>query len=139
MEFRVGHLAYLTNDMSKTLPFYTEMLGFRHIFSLPHPETGKPWIEYVMTPDGRFIELFHPEEGMPTPDGSYMHLCLEVDDCAAAVAELERKGVTIRIPIKRGRDDNLQAWIRDPDGRDIELMQLSPASGQFRARASLTK
>ena len=90
-----------------------------------------------MTPDGRFIELFHSEEGMPTPDGSYMHLCLEVDDCAAAVAELERKGVTIRIPIKRGRDDNLQAWIRDPDGRDIELMQLSPASGQFRARASL--
>lgn len=32
------------------------MLGFKHIFSLGHPETGRPWIEYVMTPDGRDIE-----------------------------------------------------------------------------------
>lgn len=139
MEFRVGHLAYHTADMSKTLPFYTEVLGFKHIFSLAHPETGHPWIEYVMTPDGRFIELFHPEEGAPEPGGSYMHLCLEVDDCAAAVAELEQKGVVIRVPVNMGSDGNYQAWIRDPDGRDIELMQLSPDSDQFRARAALKR
>ena len=36
-----------------------------------------------------------------------------------------------------GSDGNVQAWIRDPDGRDIELMQLSPDSEQARNRAKL--
>lgn len=133
MEYRIGHLAYLTNDMSKTLPFYVEKLGFKHAFSLAN-EKGEPWIEYVMTPDGRFIELFHPEGKTVEPGTSYMHLCLEVDDCAAAVAELEAKGVAIRVPVNKGSDGNYQAWIRDPDGRDIELMQLSPESPQYKNR-----
>lgn len=133
MEYRVGHLAYRTNNMDDTLTFYTEKLGFEHIFSLPDGE-GKPWIEYVKTPDGRFIELFHPTEAPVEKDSGYLHLCLEVDDCAAAVEELATKGVAIRVPVSMGTDGNYQAWIRDPDGRDIELMQLSPDSPQFKAR-----
>lgn len=133
MEYRVGHLAYRTHDMGEALRFYTEMLGFEHIFSLADGE-GKPWIEYVKTPDGRFIELFHPDGEPVSKDSGYLHLCLEVDDCAAAVRELEDKGVAIRVPVNMGGDGNYQAWIRDPDGRDIELMQLSPESPQYKAR-----
>ena len=59
MEFRIGHLAYQTADMNATLSFYRDMLGFKHIFSIQN-EQGQPWIEYLMVPDGRFIELFHP-------------------------------------------------------------------------------
>ena len=54
MDFRIGHLAYRTRDMEKTLAFYTGALGFQHIFSLAN-ERGEKWIEYVMTPDGRFL------------------------------------------------------------------------------------
>lgn len=136
MEYRIGHLAYRTQDMDKTLAFYTGALGFRHIFSLADGR-GEKWIEYVMAPDGRFLEFFYPDAAEFSPGTSYMHLCLEVDDCAAAVAELEAKGVAIRVPVNRGSDGNYQAWIRDPDGRDIELMQLSPDSEQARNRASL--
>lgn len=132
MQYRIAHLAYLVNDMDKTLGFYTEILGFRHAFSIPN-DAGEKWIEYLMTPDGRFIELFHPEGRPVERDSGYLHLCLEVDDCAAAVAELEAKGVSIRIYPNQGKDGNWQAWIRDPDGRDIELMQLSPDSPQMKA------
>ena len=87
MDFRIGHLAYRTRDMEKTLAFYTGALGFQHIFSLAN-ERGEKWIEYVMTPDGCFLEFFYPDETPVEPGTGYMHLCLEVDDCAAAVAEL---------------------------------------------------
>lgn len=136
MEFRIGHLAYRTRDTEKALAFYVGALGFRHVFSLAN-ERGEKWIEYVMTPDGRFLEFFHPD-GSPAEAGAgYMHLCLEVDDCEAATAELRAKGVEIRVSPNRGSDGNLQAWIRDPDGRDVELMQLSPDSPQARSRAAL--
>ena len=137
MEFRIGHLAYHTADMNATLSFYRDVLGFKHIFSIQN-EQGQPWIEYLMVPDGRFIELFHPgAEGIPEIGNSYLHLCLEVDDCAAAVQELEGKGIEIVTKMKQGRDGNLQAWIKDPDGRRIEIMQLTESSAQYKNRNTL--
>lgn len=134
MEYRIGHLAYRTGDMKAALDFYVGALGFKHAFSIPD-DNNQPWIEYILTPDGRFIELFWPDTpGTPALGTSYMHLCLEVDDCAAAVKELESKGVHIDIYPNRGKDDNLQAWIKDPDGRPIEIMQLAETSPQFAAR-----
>lgn len=136
MEYRIGHLAYRTTDMNATLPFYTQVLGFKHVFSI-EDDNRQPWIEYLMTPDGRFVELFYPEaEGTPELGKSYMHLCLEVDDCAAAVAELKAKGIAIVHELCQGKDGNYQAWIRDPDGRDIEIMQLVSTSGQYQSRAA---
>jgi len=133
MNFKLGHLAFLTRNMEKSLAFYCGALGFRHAFSLSD-DKGQPWIEYLMASDGRFIELFHPDGYPLLPGNAYMHLCLEVDDIEAAVAELEAKGVTIRVRPNRGSDHNLQAWIDDPDGHAIELMQLSPESPQAAAR-----
>ena len=137
MEFRIGHLAYQTANMEASLSFYRDILGFKHIFSINNDQS-QPWIEYLMVPDGRFIELFHPNsDSKPEIGQSYLHLCLEVDDCAAAVRELESKGVTIDIPVKQGKDGNFQAWIKDPDGRRIEIMQLVETSGQYRNRNNL--
>ena len=139
MQYRIGHLAFRTADMQKTLTFYTEMLGFRHQFSIKDDQ-GNPWIEYVMTPDGRFIEFFYmSKQTLPEKGESYMHLCLEVDDCAGAVAELESKGVVIDRPVKTGKDGNRQAWVKDPDGRDIEIMELVSVSPQYKGRASLSE
>ena len=137
MQFRIGHLAFRTADMEKTLYFYTQMLSFKHQFSIKDDQ-GRPRIEYVMTPDGRFLEFFYMAPGEAPEKGTgYMHLCLEVDDCAEAVAQLEAKGVTIEKPVKTGKDGNRQAWIKDPDGRDIEIMQLVSDSPQYQGRASL--
>jgi lactoylglutathione lyase len=38
--------------------------------------------------------------------------------------------VEIDVEPKTGADNNTQAWIHDPDGNKIELMQISPDSPQ---------
>lgn len=135
MEYRIGHIAYSTLDMDKSLAFYRDVLGFRHIFSLAD-DSGNRWIEYLMTPDSRFIELFVPENASEKT-GTYKHLCLEVDDLEAAVAELTEKGIKIDSPIRQGKDTNYQAWITDPDGRPIELMQINKTSSQYKFRSGI--
>ena len=68
---------------------------------------------------------------------SFKHTCLLTDDLLATVEQLRSQGITIEREPKQGLDHNLQAWIRDPDGNAIELMQISDESPQRRTeRAS---
>lgn len=125
----IAHNAYVVSDMEASFDFYINKLGFTHAFSLAHPKTGKPWIEYLKVADGQFIELFYPEEGVPA-GGSYLHLCLETPDCVATVNELRARGTVIDVEPNQGSDFNIQAWVHDPDGNKIEIMQISPESPQ---------
>jgi lactoylglutathione lyase len=86
---------------------------------------------YLHVAGDRFIEVF-PNGPAPDPDrrGSYRHLCLLTDDIHAEVARLKEAGVAIERGPTVGLDHNWQAWIRDPDGNPIELMQLSEESPQ---------
>ncbi|MCL2434218.1 MAG: VOC family protein, partial [Clostridia bacterium] len=81
-----------------------------------------------------FIELFPAGERGGAPDkaaqASYQHLCLGVEDIYAAVEEIRARGCPIDVEPKQGMDGNIQAWITDPDGNRIELMQMMPGSPQ---------
>ena len=46
-------------------------------------------------------------------------------------------GVDLLSPIKMGADGNRQAWIEDPDGNRIELMEMAPDCLQLKAIARL--
>jgi hypothetical protein len=61
-----------------------------------------------------------------------------VDDDIHAVCEhLRTEGVALdREPVV-GLDGNWQAWVKDPDGNPIELMQLSEDSPQRKAACSV--
>ena len=79
-----------------------------------------------------FIELF---EGNPAPapkDASYKHICLEVDEIEAAIAELSARGIEATDK-KLGSDNSWQAWLTDPDGNRIELHAFTPESKQVAA------
>lgn len=137
MEYSIGHIAYRTKDLEKTATFYTEILGFKRAFSRSD-ENGVPFMIYLMLPDGRFLELFSPKADAEHELGtSYLHLCLEVADCAAAMEDLQSKGIPITRALKRGIDTNWQCWIKDPDGRDIEIMQIVDTSEQYKNRRTL--
>ena len=86
------------------------------------------------------LELFpggpEPDPGRPQ---SFMHICLRTDDIHADVERLRAAGITIDKEIKLGLDHNLQAWITDPDGNKIELMQLSENSPQRRVASGKLK
>lgn len=139
MEYSMGHIAYRTKDIEKTASFYTDVLGFKRAFSRNN-ENGVQFMIYIMLPDGRFLELFSSPADTEFELGtSYMHLCLEVADCAAAMEDLQSKGVPITQALKRGMDTNWQCWIKDPDGRDIEIMQIVDSSEQYKNRRTLSK
>jgi lactoylglutathione lyase len=134
----IGHAAFAAHDLDRALEFYA-LLGIRESFRL-NREDGSLMLIYLHVAGDRFVEMF---PGGPPPDpnrkGSFMHLCLLVDDLQATVARLRAAGVAIDREPKVGLDRNWQAWIHDPDGNPIELMQLEEDSAQRRvARGEVT-
>lgn len=67
------------------------------------------------------------------------HFCLCVDDLDAVLAQMESAGIPLLIGKKMGMDNNYQAWIEDPDGNRIELMQITPNAMQREALARLRR
>lgn len=130
----LGHPAFACHDIDASLEFYAK-LGIHESFRLLRDD-GSLMLIYMHIADDRFIEIFpngpSPEERAAKQ--SFMHICLAVDDIAAFVEEIRGKGVVIDIEPKMGLDHNVQAWITDPDGNKIELMQYSPQSPQIAIR-----
>ena len=125
----LGHAAFAAHDLERSLEFYAR-LGMHEAFRLNH-EDGSLMLVYLHIAGDRFIEIF-PGGPAPDPDrrGSFMHLCLLTGDLHATVEQLRQRGVVIEQEPKVGLDHNWQAWIRDPDGNSIELMQLAEESPQ---------
>lgn len=126
----LGHTAFRVNDLAQSLEFYAR-LGIKEAFRLHH-EDGSLMLVYLHVGGDRFIEVFPDGPTPAPPQGSFFHLCLVSDAIHADVEMLRAAGVTIDREVKMGLDNNLQAWIRDPDGNPIELMQLAETSPQRR-------
>ena len=132
----ITHLAVTVKDMKKSLDFYTRVLGFRKAFDIPHPETGKPWIEYLYVGNGQFVELFYDGTKDNPWSGElrgFNHICFQVDDIHSVVEHVKKEGAEITSGPMQGGDFNWQAWVTDPDGIRIELMQIDKQSPQYKA------
>ncbi|MBX3578899.1 MAG: VOC family protein [Rhizobiaceae bacterium] len=134
----IGHVAIRVKDIGRTLDFYVNRLGFAEMMRLERD--GRLWIVYLRITDDQYLEIF-PEgagDGVPARDAiGYNHLCLAVADIDQALSELAASGVPLDQPKKMGADNNWQAWIVDPDGHRIELMQMAPDSMQLKAIARI--
>lgn len=127
----LGHAAFAVHNVDAALAFYAK-LGLTESFRLNHQD-GSLMLVYLHVGGDRFLELF---PGGPEPATgrvqSFKHVCLLTDDLPGDVERLRADGVTIDREPKVGLDGNLQAWISDPDGNAIELMQLVESSPQRR-------
>jgi lactoylglutathione lyase len=91
---------------------------------------------YLRITDDQFLEIFpHAigERAPPREANGLNHVCLTVDDLDGIVDQLAERGIPLTQGKKVGADGNLQAWIEDPDGNRIELMQMAPDSLQLEA------
>jgi lactoylglutathione lyase len=130
----IGHVAISVRDIERSLDFYVRQLGFAEMFRLERE--GRLWIVYLRITDEQYLELFPDATGDRAPPFAAVginHVCLEVDDMDGAIRELAERGVKLTQQRKTGVDHNEQAWIEDPDGNRIELMQLSPKAMQLEA------
>lgn len=130
----IGHVAIRVKDIKRSLDFYVNKLGFKEMFRLDRD--GKLWIVYLRVTDSQFIELFPEAIGDRSPPAEAIglnHLCLNVDDIDLVVGQITAKGIPLYRPKKMAVDRNYQAWIEDPDGNRIELMQMASDSMQGEA------
>ena len=131
----IGHVAFRVADLDTSVDFYCRGLGLREAFRLQDDDLVRGI--YLTVAPGEFIELFPP--GTTTVraaplESSYRHVCLVVDDLAATLEQLAERGVIPDSEMKKGkRDGNWQAFVSDPDGNKIELMQIDPMSPQAKA------
>lgn len=115
-KLRSHHIALKSPDYARAKGFYTQVLGFPIVGSIP----GKEIV--FLDIGGTTIEL--SEGPAPTcadkPGCGLMHLAFEVDDVDATYAELKAKGVEFFVEPKCVGDIRL-AFFRDPDGTELEL------------------
>lgn len=134
---QIAHVALKVKDLDRSLAFYTGKLGFREMMRLDKPD-GSPgvWLVYLRITDDQFLELFPEGQGDRAPGSNVTainHICLGVADLDQAIADLAEAGVPLSQQKKMAADLNWQAWIEDPDGNRIELMQMMPDCLQLKA------
>lgn len=109
-----------------------------------HNPDGSLMLVYLHIGGDRFIELFPVSDEasrseLPAdPPLGFSHICLQSDDLHGDVEALQAQGIKFDIEPTLGLDHNWQAWLRDPDGHRIELMQLSEESLQRKWPAKLS-
>ena len=128
MKYTYGHVCYYVRNKEKALDFYRDKLGLKVMFEQTFPEKNM-YIVYMRIGKGQFIELIGDLPHEEKPKASFAHLCLHVEDIRAAHAELTAKGLVLT-DVEMGMAKCLKCYLDDPDGNNIELMQLLPESMQ---------
>lgn len=128
------HAALFCEDVEESADFYTRVCGFERLFT-EHHEDGSLFYIYLHAGNRTFIELFPLEghTGEQTDGAGVAHLCIGVEDINAAAEHVESEGWPLESGPRKGADGNRQAWLVDPDGIRIELMQMMPDCKQYRA------
>jgi lactoylglutathione lyase len=131
----LAHVAIKVTDLDRSLDFYIGKLGFPEMLRL-HKDDGSTWLVYLRITDDQYLEVFPGAENDRAPgwDANGMnHMCLAVEDIGAVVQRIEAAGIPLLLPLKLAVDGNWQAWIEDPDGNRIELMEMDSNSLQLKA------
>jgi lactoylglutathione lyase len=124
---RVLHTMIRVGDLDRSIQFYTEVLGMQVLKVSDHPE-GKftnVFVGYGDEATGAVIELTY-NYGVESYElgTGFGHIAVGVPDAYAACAEIKaRGGVVTREagPMKHGT--TVIAFVQDPDGYKIELIQ----------------
>lgn len=124
---RIHHVAILTDDYETSKDFYVNVLGFtviaetfrkeRSSYKLDLEVNGQYQIELFSFPQTKDRASFPEAKGL-------RHLAFAVKDVAAAVAELNAKGVQTE-EIRTDELTNKQfCFFYDPNGQPLELYEL---------------
>lgn len=141
----LGHVALYCKDYDKMYDFYVNQLGCKDVFHLNH-EDGSLFLTYLLAGKDQFIELFPQsyERANTFGERSHTHFCLELATFPLELEAIEAQGITIYngpedpqvLPkpygaIPQGMCGSKCAFIKDPEGNWIELMQFTPDSMQI--------
>lgn len=126
---RLLHTMIRVGDLDRSIEFYTGMLGMQLIRRQDYPE-GRftlAFVGYGPESETAVIELTHNWDTNHYDLGEgYGHIALAVPDAAAACDAIRARGgkvVREAGPMKHGT--TVIAFVEDPDGYKIELIERS--------------
>jgi lactoylglutathione lyase len=109
-----------TRDPEASLKFYCEGLGLKLIKRKDYPDAKFSLYFVGESEEGPMVELTHNHDDRSYTNGDqFGHLAYEVDNIYQICQHLADMGVTILRPPRDGR----MAFVKDPNGISIELLQ----------------
>jgi lactoylglutathione lyase len=128
---RILHTMIRVGDLKRSLDFYTQVLGMKLLRQADYPggRFTNAFVGYDDESRTAVLELTHNWDTASYDLGTgYGHVAIEVDDAYRACEEVKRRGGKITReagPMKHGK--TVIAFVEDPDGYKIELIQRKPA------------
>jgi lactoylglutathione lyase len=117
-------------DLQRSIRFYTDVLGMKVLRTTDRPEQKYTlaFVGYGDESEHAVLELTY-NYGVDNYDlgTAYGHVALEVPDAAAACTAVRSKGGKVTReagPVKGGT--TVIAFVEDPDGYKIELIERKP-------------
>jgi methylmalonyl-CoA epimerase len=130
----IDHIGIITNDLQKSVEFYTDVLGFSvsRKIEMAESELSAVFVEK----DGSKIELMKCR-GKNVPKRSEVaklrigvssipindHITFSVDDIEATVTQIKEKGVVFNLEPIQIEGGMKLAFLKDPNGVLIELVE----------------
>jgi len=123
---RLLHTMIRVGDLDRSIHFYTDVLGMRLLRRKDYPD-GKFTLAFVGYGDEKnntVLELTYNWDVENYDIGNaFGHLAIEVDDVYRATERIrELGGEIIREPGPMNAGTTILAFVKDPDGYEIELL-----------------
>jgi glyoxylase I family protein len=120
------HVSMKVRDLTKSIRFYSEGLGFIERFSWGQDPKRTVLMD---TGDGNYFEISQGDPDQVYGDGVFRHLALRVDDCDAALEVARAAGAEVTVETRDvtiSSEPPLQlriAFFKGPNEELIELFQ----------------
>ena len=124
---RILHTMLRVGNLDRSVAFYTEVLGMKELRRKDYPEGRftNAFVGYQPESEGAVLELtWNWDQTRYDLGDGYGHVALAVDDVYAACERIRQRGGRITRepgPIKHG--STILAFVEDPDGYKIELLE----------------
>ena len=122
------HISIRASDMDRSIAFYQGLFKMELVRRSPIPK-NRAEIAFLKDPDGQFsLELTHYDDQSEFQQAEYMertfdHLAFKVDDLSGLIDEVKKEGYTVTDEPFELSAGHWLAFIEDPDGTLIELIQ----------------
>lgn len=118
------HTCLNVMDLDRSIAFYRDQLGLKLTRRVEIKENNAE-IAFLEDPDGNAIELTRWRDKKQLTEGdNFDHVAFGVKDLNPTIERLRKQGVAIAMePFKLKGESNQIAFIKDPDGNWLELIE----------------
>ena len=118
------HTCLNVMDLDRSIAFYRDQLGLELTRRVEIKENNAE-IAFLEDPDGNAIELTRWRDKKQLAEGdNFDHVAFGVKDLNPTIERLREQGVAIAMePFKLKGEANQIAFIKDPDGNWLELIE----------------